>query len=671
VALDRAGERHPLQKVLAELKRYHGEIGVDLDRARETEGKRFVDAMLATEPNRLGEEFRQVLFQRTRGHPLFTLELLRDMQERGALVQDQQGRWLEGPLLDWNELPDRVEGIIEERIGRLEATLRDVLSVASVEGQDFTAQVLARVEQIRERDLLRVLSQELEKRHRLVREQGEVRLGQQFLARYQFAHALFQQYLYNQLGAGERRMLHGEIAALLEELYQGHTEGIAVQLARHYTEAGDDENAAHYLLQAGDAAARLYADAEARMHYTRALDALTRLPDTIENRRRRVDTLIKRVRSGMNSDSPEENLAHLAQAERLLGELRPPSGMQDQDRMLLARVYHSFGWIYFIGNAMPEAVSHFSRVLPYAQEIGDLDLVALPSAAIGLSLLLQGKLARAESLLRQAMAAFEQTGNQAEWVRAVAFHGAAIAIMGDYEPGMAELLPALARAQELGQPLLAWQVQGLLAWVLLIAGDPLQAMVFLHGAIKTAEEAGHRLAVSVGHGFEAWAEARAGRFGAAEASMARSQELARKSGGQLYFEDWLAVVQVDIALGAGRIQEAQELAERAVVIAQEMDSLAGKGLAQAAWGQVLAKLQPPRWDEAESRFAEGLRLIESMPSPPMAARTHLVWGTICRDRGDLTAAREHWQQAATLWEASGITWELEKVRALIATLPEA
>jgi predicted ATPase len=46
VALDRAGERHPLQKVLAEFKRYFGEIGVDLDEAKETEGQHFVDALL-------------------------------------------------------------------------------------------------------------------------------------------------------------------------------------------------------------------------------------------------------------------------------------------------------------------------------------------------------------------------------------------------------------------------------------------------------------------------------------------------------------------------------------------------------------------------------------------------------------------------------------------------
>jgi hypothetical protein len=76
------------------------------------------------------------------------------------------------------------------------------------------------------------------------------------------------------------------------------------------------------------------------------------------------------------------------------------------------------------------------------------------------------------------------------------------------------------------------------------------------------------------------------------------------------------------------------------------------------------------WDEAESRFAESLRLIESMPSPPQAAHTHLVWGIVCRDRGNPAAAREHWERAAALWEACGITWQVERVRVLIATLSE-
>ena len=175
-----------------------------------------MDVLLDTQPNQLAEGFRQALFRQTGGHPLFTIELLRAMQARGDLVQDEEGRWVEGPALDWQVLPARVEAVIEERIGRLDAGLHGILAVASVEGESFTPAVVARVQGLGQRQLLRHLSQELGKRHRLVREQEEVKAGRQLLSRYQFSHVLFQRYLYDNLGSGERRHLHAEIAQALE-----------------------------------------------------------------------------------------------------------------------------------------------------------------------------------------------------------------------------------------------------------------------------------------------------------------------------------------------------------------------------------------------------------------------------------------------------------------------
>ncbi len=275
VALGRGGERHPLEKVVAELMHYFGDIWVDLDQAEEGERRQFVEAYLGAQPNRLDDDFREALFGHTAGQALFTVELLRDMEERGDVVKDEEGRLIESPTLDWAAVPVRVEGVIEERIGRLEEELREMLSVASVEGQDFTAQVVGRVQEMGERQLLRELSRELGKRHRLVQERGEVEVGRErVLSRYQFAHALFQRYLYNDLSAGERRLLHREVGGVLEELYEGSTEEIAVQLARHFELAGIDDKAIEYLLQVGDRARGLYAHQEAIEHYQRALGLL-------------------------------------------------------------------------------------------------------------------------------------------------------------------------------------------------------------------------------------------------------------------------------------------------------------------------------------------------------------------------------------------------------------
>ncbi|MEW5958015.1 MAG: ABC transporter substrate-binding protein, partial [Chloroflexota bacterium] len=270
VTLEQA-EQHPLEPVVNEFRRLYGDIEVDLSQLPPTENRAFVDALLDSEPNQLGEAFREKLFRQAKGHPLFTVELLREMQARADLIQDETGRWSEGPALDWAALPMRVEAVIEQRLGRLDERLRDILTVASVEGEIFTAQVVARLQNIGERQLLRQLSRELARRHRLVQERGEIIAGNRQLSQFQFRHVLFQQYLYDQLSRGERRLLHGEMATLLEELYQGHIDEIAVQLARHYVEAGQGEKAIPYLLQAGDQARLAYAHEAAIQHYRQAV----------------------------------------------------------------------------------------------------------------------------------------------------------------------------------------------------------------------------------------------------------------------------------------------------------------------------------------------------------------------------------------------------------------
>ena len=286
VALGRDGERHPLKKILAEFKRSFGDVVVDLTAEFENKDRHFVDAFLASEPNRLDEHFTQTLFEHTGGHPLFTVELIRTMQDRGDLVQED-GVWMQSPSLDWERLPARIEAVIEERIERLSDELREILSVASVEGEDFTAQVVHQVQQVSEKEILRKLSQELEKRHRLVRAGGEYQIGDQNLSRYKFAHSLFQQYLYNSLSEGERRLLHREVGTVLETLYEGRLEDVAVQLAHHFH--GDPARERKYAKLAGEQAVAHFDFEEAVQYFSRALE-LT--PET--NQSERVDLLLAR-----------------------------------------------------------------------------------------------------------------------------------------------------------------------------------------------------------------------------------------------------------------------------------------------------------------------------------------------------------------------------------------
>lgn len=90
-----------LPDVIGELQTALGDIEIDL---MQSEGAAFVAALIDSEPNDLSAEFRVMLYRHTTGNPLFTIELLRGMQLRGEIRRSRHGRWVEGPLLHWNEL---------------------------------------------------------------------------------------------------------------------------------------------------------------------------------------------------------------------------------------------------------------------------------------------------------------------------------------------------------------------------------------------------------------------------------------------------------------------------------------------------------------------------------------------------------------------------------------
>ncbi len=191
-----------------------------------------------------------------------------------------------------------------------------------------------------------------------------------------------------------------------------------------------------------------------------------------------------------------------------------------------------------------------------------------------------------------------------------------------------------------------------------------------------AQESGRQVSVYDGYMCLGWALCRAGQVDAAASYAAKSRAILRELGGRIVLADQLAALDAEIAYGAGRVREAIALAERAVGIAQERKTIQSEALARRIWGQALAALASPdqgksngaQWDEAEAQLAHSLRLLEEGQARLEAARTHVAWGTVCRERGDLASARVHWEQAAAQWEASELDHELARTRALIEGL---
>lgn len=381
VAAGRGGERHPLESIVNELQRDFGDFSLELGQNGDWE---FINAFLDTEPNKLDAEFRDTIYLQTKGHPLFTVELLRSMQQQGMLVQNEEDQWIEGPALDWEKLPARVEAVVEERIGQLSDNLREVLTFASVEGEEFTGEVVARLQNVDDLEMVRLLSGELGKRHRLVNALGVQQTNGQRLSIYRFRHILFQKYLYNSLDDMERTYLHEKVGTMLETLHGDHTKEIAVQLALHFQKAGLPEKEIDYLEQAGERALRGYANQEAVHFLSKAIALDSKLKSSSSPpRRARWEQQLGEAYLGLGLI--EESRPHLERALALLGRPVPAkslwlaTGLLKQlmqlvlrsvrpakffwrsrvDRKTLleiARAYHDLGEIFYLSQKKAMAI---------------------------------------------------------------------------------------------------------------------------------------------------------------------------------------------------------------------------------------------------------------------------------------------------------------------------
>jgi tetratricopeptide (TPR) repeat protein len=587
-------------------------------------------------------------------------ELTHSLLENGS-IQRKENQYILSRKTSEIQIPDTIQGIIAARMDRLEDNLKRTMQVASVIGRDFAFRILQTITGMRK-----------ELKSYILNLQGLEFISEKTLfpeLEYIFKHALIQEVAYNSLLQKRRREIHEEIGKAIEQIYEDRLDEFYEMLGYHYSKSENHEKAYHYLMKAGDVAARLYAYDEARLNYAHALEALKHLPDTETKYKRKVDGLIKQVSTSWRAEPLEKNLDRLGEAERLEKELPGPGGKPGGDRHRLTRIHYWMGRTNYIANKMPEAIGYFQQVLKVAEELDDPELIAIPSFTIGAIKFVQGHHDTAKALLIRAIPALEQMGNWPEWIRAVGYHGMALSMSGDWVAGMAEAQRADARAKEIksiGEIALS---KTFLSVVYHYAGDLPHAIEAGRMSAEAGEQSKQLIYICHGQAWRSWAECRAGDFKNAAESMKLSQAALQKFDGRVTAADWMAAINAEIALGIGPIEEALCLADRAIDIAQEMGGIFAEGMARRTKGQALAALTPPRWYEAEADLTESLRLLESGQNRIEAAYTHVAWGKVCRDRGDPRAAREHWELAATQWETSGLTHELERTRLLIEDLP--
>jgi len=566
------------------------------------------------------------LQQRTEGHPLFLVTLVQVLMERGVL-HEHSGCWtVQGRTEDIAlEVPESLRQLLEQQITRLPLEAQRVLEVASVAGVEFVAAVVAAG---------------LEADATTVEEHCEALVERQLLhpvgvttwpngtvtACYAFVHALYQQVVYERLGAGRRVRLHQRLGVCLEAAYGVQAGEIAAELAEHFVRGQDTRRAVHYLRQAGDNALARSAYRAAVACYEHALEAMAQLPESRDTRAQAIDLRL----------ALRNVLWTLGELGRLFVTLQEAAGLAEA-----LGDDHRLGWVsvyllaHFAQVGDPErALAAGQRALAMATTLGERGLTVVAQHYLGGVYRSLGDYRRAVECFHTNVACLDGEllqehlglpGLAAVFSRS--HLGITLAECGAFAEGRAPAEEGVQMAEAAKHPysrVMAWWAVGFLT---LRQGDLPQAILALEGALALAQRADLRLLVPMVAAPLGAAYALAGRT--ADAVLLLEQAVAQAVARQYLWDQALRVVWLGEAyLHAGRLVEARTQAQQALEFAQAHQERGHEAYALWLLGEIAVQCDPLEVEAAEAYYRQALALVAALGMRPLQAHCHRGLGTL-------------------------------------------
>jgi class 3 adenylate cyclase/tetratricopeptide (TPR) repeat protein len=234
--------------------------------------------------DQIPESLQDLVVIGAEGNPFYIEELIKMLVEDGIIITGEEKWQIDLERLAEVDVPDTLTGVLQARLEGLPQEERITLQQASVVGHIFWDDT---INYIRNESIpadtqseLRTTQSNLSslRARELIYHREESAFSE--VTEYTFKHAILRDVTYESVLKRVRKAYHGLVAEWLIQHGGERTSEYTGLIADHLELAGKYEQAAIYLYQAGEEAARRYANAEALDYFTRAL-ALTPEDDLV------------------------------------------------------------------------------------------------------------------------------------------------------------------------------------------------------------------------------------------------------------------------------------------------------------------------------------------------------------------------------------------------------
>jgi class 3 adenylate cyclase/tetratricopeptide (TPR) repeat protein len=617
-----------------------------------------VEAMLAhlTGDRALPAEVVAQMVTKTDGVPLFVEELLKTLLESEVVHAEAERYVLTGPLPPM-AIPPTLQDALMARLDRLGAA-RDLVQRAALLGREFAYAVLRAVAPQDEAAVQQGLAQ-------LVEAEVLYQRGLPPRASYVFKHALIQEAASQSLLRRTRQHYHLQIAHVLETQFPETAETQPEVLARHYTEAGLDEQALAYWQRAGDRALERSAYREAVGSFEQALRALAQLPETRATREQAIDLRLA-LRNALQPSGDAQS------RQRILGLLREAEDLAValDDLRRLGRICVLLTQHFFYRGLHDQVIATSQRAVACGAASGESVVQALANQFLGSSYHSQGDYRRASTCLGQTVAAlggaqrYERFGQSTPpAVLSRTFLALCHAELGMFAVGRALGEEGRELAEALAHPYsLSWAYHGL-GLVCLRQGDLARALPLLERAVDVCQQADlpanfPRMAAALGAAYTL-----AGRLADAVPLLTQARD---QSAATRHQETLCSLPLGEAQRRAGRLEEAHALAERALALARAPRERGHEAYALHLLGEIVAQREPPESEPAETYYQHALALAEALDMRPLQAHCHHGLGRLYATRGQREQARIALSTALDMYRAMEMIFWLPETEAALA-----
>lgn len=680
----RPGYAHPFGE-----RTYHTRIA--LTTLSTEDSVQMAQAMLAVES--LPEELRSLIARKAEGNPFFIEEVVKSLQEIGAIRRAGDRYALAKPFIEIF-IPDTIQDVIMARIDRLEEAPKRTLQLASVIGREFTRRLLDRIADIRGRteELLRDL-----KAIELIYEKS---LFPELA--YMFKHALTHDVAYNSLLVQRRKELHRIIGLAIEELYADRLPEHYEVLAHHFSKAQEWAKAFEYLCKAAEKAAKAFANREAVALYDQALEAASHLGEVGDARTRMGIHQAKSNLYFVLSDferSRAEGEQALALA-RLLGDRTTEgaalAGMgwaatwaHNFDRALadvgqaievaetmdarpiLAAGHFITGFVYAVTARLDGAREEMERALTISRSVGDVVHESLALFFTGFLKSWAGEYAEASRLQSEGLRIARQHNLLVPHLYSVFGHGVTLTGKGDYDEALAIFHEGLALSEKVGDEVQHHRLLNCLGWLHIECGDLDRAIKLNLRGAEGARKRGDPETI-------ANPEINLGDIFMAKGDLVLAQEFLDgvhrlvKDPATSDWMKWRYSTHLFASLGElwhlrGDTAKAREFADQCLDLAARTNS---RKYVVKGWrlkGEIAAARR--QWDEADGAFRQALAIAQAIGNPTQLWKTHLAFGQLQTERKELDAARQAYLAAREVIERVKASLRDPALRASLETAP--